>query len=57
MSLNQFFHDINHYDEEFEEVSALMREFQYEIRPLLVRRVSFTRSSRTIHIKEVMLVI
>jgi len=26
--------DINHYDEEFEEVSALMREFQYEIRPL-----------------------
>jgi FkbM family methyltransferase len=26
--------DINHYDGEFEEVSALMREFNYEIRPL-----------------------
>jgi len=26
--------DVNHYDGEFEEVQALMREFNYEIRPL-----------------------
>jgi hypothetical protein len=38
MSLSLFFSiDVNHYEGEFEEVSALMREFDYEIISLFGR--------------------